>query len=210
MHKTDLARRSIVAAALVLTSAVPAFAGPPLICHPFETGGAALLPWTPNATQWNAPDPAYDVSHLTTDTLRLLTPETPVLLRMETLRRATIYAASDPAVAADLLRALTARVQADAGHGAAPLAWFDAGYLIESYRQAASSFKHDLLAGAAKTPNLPDGYGMVMKALQLGGTPEMEFAASLMKSGDQSRAHLARAERGAVPGSLLARNLARP
>ncbi len=46
--------------ALVLTAAfvalaAPALAGPPLICHPFETGSAALLPWTKNTTNWNAP-----------------------------------------------------------------------------------------------------------------------------------------------------------
>ena len=37
-------------------------------------------------------------------------------------------------MAAELLRSVLARAQADAGRGADPLAWFDAGYLVESLR----------------------------------------------------------------------------
>src|SRR5687768_18327176 len=38
---------------------------------------------------------SYDVQQLTTDTLRLLTAEAPILARMENMRRATIYAAQN-------------------------------------------------------------------------------------------------------------------
>jgi hypothetical protein len=50
---------------------------------------------------------------------------------------------------------------------------------------------------------------MVKKALLLAGAnPEMEFAASLMKSGEASADHRRRALAGAPADSLLARNLA--
>src|SRR5437868_5199056 len=61
--------------------------------------------------------------------------DAPVLTRMENLRRATIYAQQDPAVARQLLDAVVARVQTTRNAG--PQADFDAGYLIESYKQAA-------------------------------------------------------------------------
>ena len=83
-------------------------AGPPLICHAFDAGKAPLLPWTPG-DGWNTPDRAYDVQRLTADTMRLLSPEAPVLARMENLRRATIYAAKDRRVAAELLAAVLGR-----------------------------------------------------------------------------------------------------
>jgi hypothetical protein len=122
---------------------------------------------------------------------------------MENIRRAAIYAARDARVAADLLSAVLARAQADAGKGASPLAWFDAGYLIETYRQAGPALKRDMLP-----PNL-DGYSMVKKALLLtNNNPEMEFAASLMKSGATAAEHRRRAEAAVTNGSLLAANLA--
>jgi hypothetical protein len=49
---------------------------------------------------------------------------------------------------------------------------------------------------------------MVTKALQLAPSPEMEFAASLMKEGSASANHRRRAAAGAPAGSLLAKNLA--
>ena len=74
----------------ILTIAPPgAEAGPPAICHQFQTGGAPSLPWA-EGSGWRRTVPSYDLHRLTDDTLRLLTPTTPVLARMETLRRATI------------------------------------------------------------------------------------------------------------------------
>jgi hypothetical protein len=49
----------------------------------------------------------------------------------------------------------------------------------------------------------------VLKALELAGSsPEMEFAASLMKGGPISAEHRRRATSGAKAGSPLAKNLA--
>jgi len=208
-------RRSIVALGLLLTIAGAAEAGPPLICHAFDAGSAKLLPWSAGQG-WNTPDTSYDVHKLTADTLKLLSPETPVLARMETLRRATIYAAQDKQVAEELLTALVERTKPDGGSSDA-LAWFDAGYLIESYRQASHIYKWDMLSSAERAkwalrsePKGPDGYTFVTKAIAMtGNNPEMEFAASLMKEGPAGAEHRRRALASAQPGSLLARNLGR-
>jgi len=213
------ARQSIVSFAVALTllaaGSSPAAAGPPLICHPFDPGTATVLPWGAGAG-WNTPDRAYDVSGLTSDVLALLSPDAPILARMENLRRATIYASRDPRVAAALLTALVDRTRAGAGESHDPLAWFDAGYLVESYRQARGIATTDMLSGPERAswsrwvePS-PDGYAWVRKALALtGGSAEMEYAASLMKTGAVSAEHRRRAVAGARAGSLLARNLDR-
>jgi hypothetical protein len=183
-------------------------AGPPLVCHPFETGPAALLPWS-DTSGWNAPDRAYAVQRLVPDTMRLLSPNAPVLARMENLRRATVYAAQDRRVAAELLSAVLGRALSTVAAGNRdPMAWFDAGYLVETYRQASAAFKWDMLAGTA--PQTLDGYSFIKKAIELGGpAPEMEYAASLVKEGSAAAEHRRRALAGAPAGSMLARNLAR-
>jgi hypothetical protein len=209
------ARRMLSTLGLVLLVAGTAEAGPPLICHAFDAGNARLLPWAQQGQGWNTPDPKYDVHKLTADTLQLLTADAPILARMENLRRATIYAASDKQVAAELLAAVMGRAQN--GNGSKdPLAIFDAGYLIESYRQATHIYKWDMLTSAERAkwalraePEGLDGYALVTKAITMTGTsPDMEFAASLMKDGPVSADHRRKAVAGAKPGSLLAKNLA--
>src|SRR5262245_43323488 len=110
--------------------AAPAFAGPPLLCFPFEIGSARSLPM--GTGSWQAVDRSYDASHLVADTIALLTPQTPVVVRMETLRRATVYAAKNPQFAEALLAALEVR----AGHADATVGYavFDFGYLAETYK----------------------------------------------------------------------------
>ena len=202
--------------AVMLALSRPALAGPPLLCHPFDAGKAALLPWGA-AQGWNTPDRSYDVQKLTRDTMRLLSADAPVLARMENLRRATIYASQDRRVAAELLAAVLGRaLTAAAGSAPNQLAWFDAGYLVETYRQASHIYKWDMLSVSERPawmlredPGALDGYIFVRKALQLGSIPEMEFAASLMKEGTAAAEHRRRAAAGASAGSLLARNLTR-
>jgi hypothetical protein len=94
----NITRLLVAAVAFVVVSAaVPAFAGPPLICHPFETRGGALLPWDARGpgSNWNAPLASYNTARLTDDVVKLLDTDSPVLTRMENLRRATIYAQKD-------------------------------------------------------------------------------------------------------------------
>jgi hypothetical protein len=212
-HVLPRTSRAVLAVAVLVTLSRAVEAGPPLICHPFETGAAPLLPWS-TGTGWNTPDRSYDVQRLASDTLRLLTPEAPVLARMENLRRATIYASRDRRVAAELLAAVLGRALGAAAEGGRdPLAWFDAGYLIESYRQAEPVFHRDALSSveraSAAGPGGLSGYRLVVKAMErAGSSPEMEYAASLME-GPASAEHRRRATSGAKAGSPLARNLSR-
>jgi hypothetical protein len=217
LKKSQSTLRIVLALAVLLTLSRVAEAGPPLICHPFDAGAASLLPWG-NGPGWNTPDRSYDVQRLTADTMRLLSADAPVLARMENLRRATIYATQDPRIAAELLAAVLGRALTAVAHDSRdPLAWFDAGHLVESYRQASSVARWNMLSAAERSswtlrsePHKLDGYGFMRKALELAGSnADMEFAASLMKEGAVSAEHRRRAVAGARAGSLLAKNLQR-
>src|SRR6202158_1475564 len=120
-------RFAIVLVAAVLSFANVALASPPLICHTIEIGQAKSLPWISH--DWNLSGAEnYDTKNLVRDTLEILGPNTPILIRMETLRRATLYARKDPLAAKELLNRLQARVSSaeSSGHPDA-LAWFDSG-----------------------------------------------------------------------------------
>lgn len=197
-----------LAVVAVVVFASPALAGPPLICHPFVTESGHLIAWG-SGPGWNTPDHSYDIRKLVADTTAMLTPDAPVLTRMENLRRATIYAMRDAVVAEQLLRALMNRALSATNNGSA---WFDVGYLVEAYRQGehlrGDRKNTDAWAAVDATIRV-DGYGFVKKAIaQLGPSTEMEFAASLMTQGAVADAHRARAK-AAGPGSLVAKNLSR-
>jgi hypothetical protein len=121
--------RPLLALALVAFVASPALAGPPLLCFPFDIGPATSLPWDKDNNQWKGMRADYDVSHLTADTVALLTPATPILVRMETLRRAALYATKDDKVAHGLVDTLVFRTKksVNAAPAEAALAEFDAG-----------------------------------------------------------------------------------
>lgn len=193
----------------ILILAASAFAGPPLICHAINIGSAQSLPWSGNS--WNLTGKeTYDINHLVPDTLALLNPSTPVLVRMETIRRATLYAQADSKVAKELLFRLQARTNANDPEG---LAAFDFGYIVECYRQAGIAAHYgmlhnsmrDLVAGV-------DGYAWVKKAIaSRGNDPSMEFAAALITTevAQQDRSeHLQKAIEGSKTDALLAENLA--
>ncbi len=196
--------------ALAVIQPANLLAGPPLVCHPFEIGSASSLPAGSGAFGMKG---NYDRTQLVEQTLALLKPETPVIVRMETLRRAAVYTSrglegleknkgysdEDKALAFALISRLSARaLNAEATGRSDALAWFDAGYFIESCEQAGF---HTGLAG----------YDWVKKALALrGGDPEIEFAAALictMKGRGSRDEHLRKASAGARKGSLLAANI---
>jgi hypothetical protein len=166
----------VLIASAVLMVARPALAGPPLICFPFDIGAAHSLPM--GHAHWHDVDPAFDVSHLVEDTLAILTPAAPVNVRMETMRRATIYASKDPAIAKALLHAMQER----ATHpqpAAAALAVFDFGYLVETYREGQYAFKPNVLPSVDDV----DGYSLVLKAHAMQNDAEMQRAATLIHEG---------------------------
>jgi hypothetical protein len=202
---------------LALVGSAPA--GPVLICKNYEIGAAKSLPW--GGSDWRSVKPDYDINRLVEDTLALLTPETPVIARMETLRRAVIYAAwsrvdrevnyskRNDNAAQDLFSRLMGNSKMSAFQSASkkpdPLRLFDAGFFLESWKQA-------YVDGSGKKPVDFDGYALVKQAIALrGNDPEMEFAAALITSirSDKAahRAHLQKAIAGAPEGSMLARNI---
>jgi hypothetical protein len=202
-----LSGRTIGAAALaVLTCTSSALAGPPLVCHPFDIGTAASLPWQSSGNDWRGTRADYDVSHLTADTLAALTPGRPVIVRMETLRRAAIYASGDTAAARSLLDALMTRAKAR-GDERTAVALFDAGYLAETYKQLAP-----ISAGTASLAADIDGYRMVKESLSMThGDPSIEFAAALITAGktreNAYQEHVRNAKAGVKADQLLARNI---
>ena len=95
-------------------------------------------------------------------------------LRMETMRRAAIYAAQDLRMVEEIALRLTARVLD--GDGADAMAWFDAGYFVETVRQAAAVYQYNMLSAEEKANwkvrsgiTGLDGKKWVARAVQLGG-----------------------------------------
>jgi len=203
MNSPVLARIGIGMVAILLGLTTSAQAGPPLICHAIEIGQARTLPWI---DWYQKGSGGYDIKNLTRDTLAILDSGALVLVRMETLRRAAIYARMDPQVAKELLTRLEARAASgDAqGHHEA-LAWFDSGYLIETYKQWIGRSEPNPANGL-------DGYASIRKAISLRGEdPEMEFAAALVTlKGPEAehQGHVRKAMAGAKDDSLLSQNLA--
>ncbi len=207
-------RAALLAAALLFSSA--ALAGPPLLCHPFDTGGAASLPW---GKGWNAPDRQYDTARLQADTLRLLDAGTPVIARMETLRRAAIYASADGTRLRGLAATLDARITAAKTPQAKALALFDAGYFAETLQDIARLQGYDMpgigkvdIAAVLGVLAKGDGSLRIAEALELrADDPSMRFAAALVSAADERKAdyttHARLARAGVAADALLARNI---
>ena len=203
MNAHALSRLSISTVAVLLGFTTFAQAGPPLICHPIEIGQAKSLPWVEFHHRGSTD---YDLKNLSRDTLAILDSRTPILARMETLRRATIYARQEPQAAKELITQLQARAaNSDAASRPDALAWFDVGYLAEAYKQWMGKGEPNPAAGL-------DGYSWVRKAISLRGSdPEMEFAAAMITLPGPDGAHREHAQKalaGAKYDPLLAQNLA--
>jgi len=212
MPKKTLIASSMLAA---LAVALPALAGPPLVCHPFEIGSAQSLLWGRSDNFMGMRDD-YDFRHVVADTGKLLTLAMPTLVRMETLRRASIYASRDRAIAEQLLVLLMGRVQAadQAGHYDA-LALFDGGYVVEALRELELFGPHmktfagldRVLAGVTQPY---DGLSMLRRSADLRpGDASIQFALALLSPSRESSSYLTQAQSGAKQDELLASNLAR-
>ncbi|OLC97574.1 MAG: hypothetical protein AUH86_07320 [Acidobacteria bacterium 13_1_40CM_4_58_4] len=118
--------------------------------------------------------------------------------------------------AKELLARLHARAtSAESASKPDALAWFDAGYLAETYKQwIGQNLPHmtDGMRMDANPASGVDGYALVKKAIALrGNDPQMEFAAALITlSGPQEahRQHAQKAIAGAKTDAALAQNLA--
>jgi hypothetical protein len=200
---------AVVVAALFV--ATPAVAGPPMLCHPFDIGDARSLPWD-GSRSWFHGRADYTVGNVARDTEALLTPSTPVIVRMETIRRAAIYASADQEAAAALFGVISARAKSP---GADALAILDAALLTETFRQLSMmerSAEHQVRARNARAVvGSSDGRALLAKAIA--AKPDdaaVQFAAALIVA-DKDRAAYARfaqkARAGAGRDTLLARNL---
>jgi hypothetical protein len=202
MNPNPFSRAAISLAAVLLGLTAFAQAGPLLACHPIEIGPAKSLPRIDVNYQKSTGD--YDLKNLTRDTLSILDSNPQVLVHMETLRRATLYARQDPQVAKELLTRLHARAANSAANSLGALAWFDLGYLTETYKQWIGKDEPNPATGL-------DGYAWIKHAISLRGPdPEMEFAAALITLSGPERDHAAHVEKaiaGAKEDPLLAQNL---
>jgi hypothetical protein len=189
--------------ALTLLLAAAVLAGPPLICHAFDIGSAKSLPWISH--DWNLTgSESYDTSKLASDTLAILAADNNVLVHMETLRRATLYARKDPVAAKTLLTKIMMGTKSAQASESRALTYFDSGYLAEAYKQWLGDGSHNPATGI-------DGYALVQEAIRIrGNDSQMELAAALITLNGPAAEHQAHAQRaiaGAKNDPLLARNL---
>ena len=196
--------RLLAFSALLMFIAKALLAGPPLVCHSFDIGSAKSLPWVSH--NWNlSGTETYDTSRLASDTLAILAADHSVIVHMETLRRATLYARKDPAAAKELLTKITMGTKSANSDETRALTYFDTGYLAEVYKQWLGDGSQNPATGL-------DGHALIREAIQLRGSdPQMEFAAALITVGGPEadhQEHVQKAAGGAKIDPLLARNLA--
>jgi hypothetical protein len=202
VHRSTVLRL-LAFSALLMFIAKALLAGPPLVCHSFDIGSAKSLPWVSH--NWNlSGTETYDTSRLASDTLAILAADHSVIVHMETLRRATLYARKDPAAAKELLTKITLGTKSANSDETRALTYFDTGYLAEVYKQWLGDGSQNPATGL-------DGHALIREAIQLRGSdPQMEFAAALITlSGPtaEHKGHTDRAIAGAKNDPLLARNL---
>jgi len=213
---TRIQARIGIALLSMFAVAAPAFAGPPLLCHPFDIGDARSLPWSTGGN-WAEGRPDYEIARLVADTEALLTPTTPVIVRMETLRRAAIYASRERHVAEQLFAAVTSRARASEAAGRVDaLAFLDAAYVTGAFRQIGmleqmAQFRDRAPLMRSLVANT-DAYALIAKSVAASpNDPAVQFAAALIASDssrDAYRAHAQKARDGAHRDALLARNIA--
>jgi hypothetical protein len=207
---------SLIVASL-LTSARPASAGyVTWLIHPFDIGKAESLPWDAHSSSGRAD---YDLARLIPDSDALLTPSTPIVVRLETLRRAVIYASRDRQVAGRLLRRFTARALASE-HAASRdgLPFLDAAFVTDALWQVGQHSNPPFTELSRQVKGLAgtaDGYELVKKGLALRpDDPAYEFGAALIAGvrrlgGVEFTAHTRKAIVAATHDEMLARNLDR-
>jgi hypothetical protein len=202
MNAHKFSRFALGVAAIVLGFFTFALAGPPMICHAIAIGSAQTLPWAD--LNYRKGSGSYDLNNLTQDTLTILNSNPSVLVHMETLRRATIYARQDSLIAKQLITRLHARAETSSADSTGALAWFDVGYLAETYKQWMG-------VSEPNPAKALDGYAWVTKAINLRSSdPEMEFAAALITLNGPERGHdehVQKAMAGAKTDPLLAQNI---
>ncbi len=199
-------RRSLFAAmVLAAIPFSPAVAGPPLLCFPYQIGQAKSLPWGNDAFDKSK---TYDASSIAADTMELLKTERSVLVRMETLRRATVYIGRDKARASELLARLASQALTNDAIGKpSAMNLFDAGFFAATIVQNGVE-----LGWSPGEDDHAAGYLWIKRALELdrNADPEMQFGAALVAfehNQAEFKDYLRRAVAGAKPDSNLAASI---
>lgn len=197
-------RHALALMASMVMLASPVMAGPPLLCFPYEIGSAKSLPWGKDAFKKSE---SYDASKVIEDAVALLKAEKSTLVRMETIRRATLYIEKDSGRAHVLVTKLheAAKELEEAGKASAA-AWFDCGFAAATLSQSGCHVK-----GLPMSERGAPGTAQIKKAL--GMTPNdaaMHFGAALvLMDGDRdaSNKHMKRALELVEAGSDLAKSM---
>ena len=177
---------------------------------PFEIEGGKLIAWG-SGPGWNTPDRSYDIKKLVADTTAVLTPDAPVLTRMENMRRATIYAMRDPVIAHELLKTRDgARARHHHRRPRVVRRRLPDRVVQAGASTCATTRKPELRAWAAVDETIRvDGYDWVKKAMAMTGA---ERGDGIRRVADDAGRRGGRASRQGrrrrAEGSLVARNLA--
>jgi len=205
-------KQTLIASIALITLAVaaPALAGPPFLCHPFDIGSARSLPWS-GGNDWMTGNAGYDITNVVADTEAILTDSTAVPVRMETLRRASLYASRNRVVAEHLLAMVMTRAE-QPGSGA--LALFDAGYVLEAFDEieALAAYEKQFATQARELGAVARSHDAqaFLHRSQLLRPDEgaIDFALALMMRPSATRAeHVRKAQSAAQRDALLASNL---
>ena len=203
MHIRTLAFSLVAVAVLAIPAGVEA--GPPCVCWPVDAGDAPVI---------DVERRGATGSEIASKLLRGLDDKSPVLARMENLRRAAMALQGDDDTANYILSRLQARVlNAETGvpknaTKVIALRWFDAGYAVACFTEAGQ------VSGM-------DGYPWIARAIELsgadklvGGSGAMHYAAALSvlmpkrKGHAMFGHHLQQMKAAAEKDALLAKNLA--
>jgi hypothetical protein len=202
-------------AVAVLALAIPAFAGAPFLLTPFDIGFAKTLPWGNSRNSLGISE-GYDIHRVVADTEALLGPSMPTLVRMETLRRAVVYASRDRKVADELVAFVIGRVtRLEAPGPPEPIALFDAGFVVEALNElqqfaAGSKVFWGVDRDIVGLTRPYDGRALLEQSAALRpNDTSIQFALALVVPQSQAEMYLRRARVGARDDALLANNLAR-
>ena len=209
-------RRSILLMTLLAVGGASILAvDAPLLFAMFDIGSAQSLPWGATDNFIGISDD-YDVHRVVADTQALLIAETPTIVRMETLRRAAVYASRDRRVAEQLVAFVTGRIASVPRPGYQDaLAIFDAGYVIEVLKEleefapGSKVFWRFDRAIVGLTRPYDSRALLEQSATMRPHDGAMQLAAALVLPATEAEPYLSRARASAVGDALLANNLAR-
>jgi len=188
----------------------------PLLFAVFDIEPAESLPWAATGHYIGIRDD-YDARRVVADTERLLASEMPTIVRMETLRRAAVYASRDRRIAEQLVAFVAGRIASAPRPGSYPdaMALFDAGYVTEVLKEL-----EEFVSGSkvvwGRDPAIVgitrpfDSRAMIERSAALRPNDgAIQLALALVLPSGEADAHLRKAREAASNDALLANNLAR-